>query len=82
MGALLGDISGVLVIGFLAIAALSLLTRRTPDTPAFARRSPTTASMQLRQDLNAESSSTGGFLFRRHCWFTGTCCPPTRLTVQ
>ena len=82
MGALLGDVIGAAVIGILAVAALSLVVRRTPVTPAFARRSPSTTSVQLRQDSNARFIFDRGFLFRRRCWFVGTCCPPTRLNVR
>jgi hypothetical protein len=82
MGALLGDIIGVVVLGFLAVAVMSLVMMRTPVTPAFARRSPSTASVQLRQDPNAGFVFDRGFLFRRRCWFVGTCCPPTRLHVR
>ncbi len=79
MGAVLGDIIGVAVLGFLAFAVLSLLVMRTPVTPGFARRSPTTSSVQLRQDPNAGFIFDRGFLFRRRCWFVGTCCPPTKI---
>jgi hypothetical protein len=79
--ALLGDIIGIAVLAFLGVAVLSVVTTRTPVTPAFARRSPSTTSRQLREDLNAKFVFDRGFLFRRRCWFTGTCCPPTRLTV-
>lgn len=82
MGALLGDIIGIAVVGFLAVAVLSLLVTRTPVTPAFARRSPSTTSVQLRQDLNAGFIFDRGFLFRRRCWFVGTSCPPMRIDVS
>jgi HNH endonuclease len=81
MGALLGDIIGIAVFGFLAVAALSLMLMRTPVTPAFARRSPSTSSVQLRQDPNAGFILDRGFLFRPRRWFVGTCCPPTRIDV-
>lgn len=70
MGALLGDIIGIAVAGFLAVAVLSLLVTGRPVTPAFARRSPSTTSVQLRQDLNA------GFIFDR-----GVPVPPLRPAV-
>jgi 5-methylcytosine-specific restriction endonuclease McrA len=82
MGALLGDIIGIAAFGFLAVAVLSLLMTRTPVTPAFARRSPSTTSIQLRQDPNARFIFDRGFLFRRRCWFVGTCCPPTRVDIS
>lgn len=78
----LGGLIGVVVLGFLAVAVLSLLVTRTPVTPAFARRSPSTGSVQLRQDANAGFIFDRGFLFRRRCWFVGTCCPPTRIDVH
>jgi len=81
MGALLGDILGLACFGFLAVAVLSLFMTRTPVTPAFARRSASTTSVQLRQDPNAGFILDRGFLFRRRCWFVGTCCPPTRIDV-
>jgi hypothetical protein len=82
MGALLADIVGVAVLGFLAVAILSLTITRTPVTPAFARRSPATTSIQLRQDPNAAFIRDRGFLFRRRCWFVATCCPPTRVDAR
>ncbi len=82
MGALLGDIIGLALFGFIAAAVLSLLMTRTPVTPAFARRSSSTTSVQLRQDPNAGFILDRGFLFRRRCWFVGTCCPPTRIDVS
>jgi HNH endonuclease len=81
MGAL-GALIGLVVLGFLAVAVLSLVVARTPVTPAFARRSPSTGTVQLRQDPNAEFIFDRGFLFRRRCWFVGTCCPPTRIDVR
>jgi hypothetical protein len=79
MSALLADIIGIAVFGFLAIAVGSLVVTRTPVTPAFARRSPATTTVQLRQDPNARFIFDRGFLFRRRCWFLGTCCPPSRI---
>ncbi len=79
MGAALGDVLLVCVVGFLVIAALSLMVARTPATPAFARRAPTSGNPQLRQDANAQFLHDRGFLFRRRTWFTGTCCPPVRI---
>jgi 5-methylcytosine-specific restriction endonuclease McrA len=81
MDALL-DIVGVVCFGFLAIAILSLLMTRTPATPSFARRSMSTTSVQLRQDGNAGFIFDRGFLFRRRCWFVGTCYTPTRIDVR
>ena len=78
----LGDLVGFVVLGFLAVAVLSLVVTRTPATPAFARRSPSTGSVQLRQDPNAGFIFDRGFLFRRRCWFVGTCCPPTRIDLR
>lgn len=82
MGAVLADIIGVAVLGFLVVAVLSLMVTRRPVTPAFARRSPTSATVQLRQDPNAGFIFDRGFLFRRRCWFVGTCCPPTHIDVR
>jgi hypothetical protein len=81
MGALLGDIVVIAIFGFLAIAVLSLILRRTPTTPAFARRSPSTSSVQLRHDPNADFILDRGFLFRPRYWFVGTCCPPSRIDI-
>lgn len=66
---------------FVLIAVLSLMTVGVPATPPFARRAPTSASPQLREDTNAHFFFDRGFLFRRRCWFTGTCCPPVRHDV-
>ena len=82
MDALLGDTVGIVCLGFLAIAILSLLLTRTPMTPSFARRSMSTTSVQLRQDGNARFIFDRGFLFRRRCWFVGTCYPPTQIGVR
>jgi len=81
MGTLLGDFLGLLVTGFVAVAVLSIVMTRTPVTPAFARRKASTTSAQLRQDANAGFSFDRGFLFRRRCWFVGTCCPPRRVDI-
>jgi hypothetical protein len=78
----LGGFIGLVVLVFLAVAVLSLVVTRTPVTPAFARRSPSTGSIQLRQDSNARFIFDRGFLFRRRCWFVGTCCPPARIDVR
>jgi hypothetical protein len=80
--AALGDLVGFVILAFLAVAVLSLVMTRTPATPAFARRSSTTGNVQLRQDPNAGFTFDRGFLFRRRCWFIGTCCPPTRIDVR
>lgn len=82
MDALLGDVVGVACLAFLAVAVLSLLMTRTPATPPFARRSMSTTSVQLRQDGNAGFIFDRGFLFRRRCWFVGTCYPPTRIDLR
>jgi 5-methylcytosine-specific restriction endonuclease McrA len=82
MGAVLGDIIGFGILAFVVTAVLSLMVTRKPGTPAFARRSPTTGSIQLRQDPNAGFFFDRGFLFRRRCWFVGTCCPPTKIDVR
>lgn len=79
MGALVGDVFGLCVLGFLAVAGLSLMTAKTPATPPFARRAPTSSTPQLRQDANAGFLSDRGFLFRRRVWFVATCCPPVRI---
>jgi hypothetical protein len=78
----LGDLIGLVVLGFLGVGVLSLVVTRTPVTPTFARRSPSTGSVQLRQDPNAGFIFDRGFLFRRRCWFVGTCCPPTRIEMR
>jgi hypothetical protein len=82
MGAALGDIIGVAIAGFLAVALLSILVTRMPATPPFARRAPATSTIQLRQDPNAGFILDRGFLFRRRCWFAGTCCSLTRIEVR
>lgn len=80
--AALGDVIGIAIFGFLAVAILSLFMTRTPVIPPFARRSPSTATAQLRQDPNAGFVFDRGFLFRRRSWFVGTCCPPTRIDLR
>jgi hypothetical protein len=82
MGPLLEDLLGLVILGFLAVAVLSLVLARKPGTPAFARRSASTASVQLRLDPNAGFVLDRGFLFRRRWWFVGTCCPPTRVGIR
>jgi len=77
-----GDLIAVVVIGFVIVAGLSLLTIGAPATPSFARRAATSASMQLGQDPNARFVLDCGFLFRRRCWFVGTCCPPVRIDAE
>jgi HNH endonuclease len=79
MGALLGDLVVVAVIGFLVVAGLSAATLRAPATPPFARRTPTSSARQLREDANARFFRDRGFLFRRRVWFVATCCPPVRI---
>jgi hypothetical protein len=66
---------------FALVALLSLLTTSAPAVQPFARRAPTSSSQQLRQDANAHFFFDRGFLFRRRCWFTATCCPPMRFDV-
>lgn len=70
------------IIGFVAVAGLSLWLTHPPEVPAFARRQPTSSSPQLRQDPNAGVISGRGFLFRKRYWFVGTCCPPVRLDAN
>ena len=77
--AALDDLVVVCVVGFVMIAALSLMVTKTPAIPPFARRAPTSGNPQLRQDLNAGFLHDRGFLFRRRVWFVGTCCPPVRI---
>lgn len=67
------------VVGFVIVAGASLFSAGPPATPSFARRPPATGSVQLRQDVNAQLFFDHGFLFRRRCWFVGTCCPPVRI---
>lgn len=82
MVAFLGDVIVISVVGFLMVAGLSLVIAKTPATPAFARRAPTSGSGQLRQDLNAQFIKDRGFLFRRRIWFVGTCCPLIRIDLS
>ena len=77
--AAIGDLLIVCAIGFVLVAALSLMLAKTPATPPFARRAATSGSRQLRQDPNASFLYDRGFLFRRRIWFVGTCCPPLRI---
>src|SRR5690348_7993513 len=77
--AALGDLIIICVVGFVLVAALSLMIAKTPATPAFARRAPSSGNPQLRQDPNARFFQDRGFLFRRRTWFVGTCCPPLRI---
>jgi hypothetical protein len=77
--AALGDLIIVCAVGFVLIAALSLMVAKTSATPPFARRAPTSGNPQLRQDSNADFLQDRGFLFRRRIWFVGTCCPPVRI---
>ncbi len=77
--AALGDLIIVCAVGFALVATLSLMLAKTPATPAFARRAPTSGNPQLRQDPNARFLRDRGFLFRRRVWFVGTCCPPLRI---
>jgi hypothetical protein len=79
MAALAGDFLGLCVLGLLIFVGLSLTSMKTPVTPPFARRAPTSSSPQLRQDANARFLVDRGFLFRRRVWFVGTCCPPVRI---
>lgn len=48
-----GDLIIVCAVGFALVAALSLMLAKTPATPGFARRAPTSGNPQLRQDPNA-----------------------------
>ena len=80
--AALGDLVGFVILVFVAVAVLSIVMARTPETPAFARRSSSTGSVQLRQDPNAGFIFDRGFLFRQRCWFVGTCCPPAQIDVR
>ena len=82
MTALLGDVIVICVVGFLAVAGLSLAIARAPAIPSFARRAPASSGPQLRQDPNAQFLCDRGFLFRRRVWFVGTCCPPARIDVS
>jgi hypothetical protein len=76
---IVGDLIGICVFGFLALAVLSIFTTKTPRTPPFARRAASSSNPQLRQDSNARFSTDRGFLFRRRVWFVATCCPPVRI---
>jgi HNH endonuclease len=75
----IGNVVTLGVVGFVIVAVLSLLLVGRPATPSFARRPPASGSVQLRQDPNAQFFFDRGFLFRRRCWFVGTCCPPLRV---
>jgi 5-methylcytosine-specific restriction endonuclease McrA len=75
----LGDCILICAVGFVLVAALSLLIAKPPAIPQFARRSATAGSTQLRQDANAHFLHDRGFLFRMRTWFVGTCCPPVRV---
>jgi hypothetical protein len=77
--AIVGDLIGFCVVAFLAVAALSIFTTKTPRTPAFARRAASSSSPQLRHDANARFFADRGFLFRRRHWFVATCCPPVKV---
>ena len=77
--AALGDLIIICVVGFVIVAILSLVLSKTPATPPFARRVPTSGNPQLRQDANAGFLHDRGFLFRKRVWFVGTCCPPVRI---
>jgi 5-methylcytosine-specific restriction endonuclease McrA len=68
------------ITGFVVVAGLSLWLTHAPEVPAFARRSPSSGSPQLRQDLNARFFADRGFLFRKRHWFVATCCRPVRLS--
>jgi HNH endonuclease len=80
--AALGDLIIICVVGFVIIAVLSLVLAKTPATPPFARRVPTSGNPQLRQDPNAGFLHDRGFLFRKRTWFVGTCCPPLRIDAS
>jgi hypothetical protein len=77
--AIVGDLIGLCVVGFLALAVLSIFTTKAPRTPPFARRAASSSNPQLRQDSNARFFTDRGFLFRRRHWFVATCCPPVRI---
>ena len=78
---IVGDLIGLAVCAFLALAILSIFTTKTPRTPAFARRAASSSYPQLRQDHNARFFTDRGFLFRRRHWFVATCCPPVRVAT-
>lgn len=80
--AMVGDLIGICLLGLVVVAVLSLLSTKTPATPAFARRSAASANPQLRQDANARFFVDRGFLFRRRHWFVATCCPPVRIITS
>jgi hypothetical protein len=82
MAALFADLIVVGIVGFFAVAGLSLLVIGPPATPTFARRSATSGSPQLRQDPNAGFVQDRGFLFRKRVWFVATCCPPLRIDAS
>jgi hypothetical protein len=77
----IGDLIGLCVLVFLAVAVLSLVTSKRPEVPAFARRTASSSTVQLRQDSNAHFFADHGFLFRRRHWFVATCCPPARINT-
>jgi hypothetical protein len=78
---IVGDLIGLFVIAFVAMAILSAFTTKTPRTPPFARRAASSSSPQLRHDPNARFFTDRGFLFRRRRWFVATCCPPVRIAT-
>ena len=80
--AAVGDLIAFVVVAFVIVAGLSLLTIGAPATPPFARRTVTSATVQLRQDANGGFIIDRGFLFRRRFWFVGTCCPPVRINAE
>jgi hypothetical protein len=51
---IVGDLIGLVVFAFLALAILSIFTTKAPRTPAFARRAAASSSPQLRHDANAQ----------------------------
>jgi hypothetical protein len=78
---IVGDLIGLFVFAFLALAILSIFTTKTPRTPPFARRAASSSNPQLRHDSNARFFTDRGFLFRRRHWFVATCCPPVRVVT-
>jgi hypothetical protein len=78
---IVGDLIGLCVIGFLAIAILSIARTKMPRTPPFARRAAAASNPQLRSDPNARFFDDRGFLFRRRHWFVATGRPPVRVAA-
>lgn len=77
----------IVVLGIWSLASAYRWEQRTPPIPRFAQPKPPSGSLRtsLRKDGNASiEGETWRFLplKRRRYWFTGTGCPPHKLTEQ